>query len=206
MVVEQLHARSMWSLPRRAGHAAARIPRSSSFDVISMPARFRDATARILRRARRPRAVDVRLADKLSFVLGVCGCSLTQWVFSDAPQRMWLLYSLAIGPLVALRLWMYLPSRMSLFLLDFCYLTQVLLLVHIHLLPCSRRLHYALFSLCTGPLALAVVAWRNSLVFHSIDKARACTAHARARPGARRPFVRPRGAAPAHRRSLRDRR
>ncbi|KAJ1615845.1 hypothetical protein T492DRAFT_918794 [Pavlovales sp. CCMP2436] len=135
-----------------------------------MPARFREATARILRRASQQRAVDVRLADKLSFVIGVFGCSLTQWVFSDVPERMWLLFSLAIVPLLVIRLHMYMAVKLQLFLLDFCYLCLLLVLVHIHLLPCNRRLHFALFSLTSGPLAIATVAWRNSLVFHSVDK------------------------------------
>lgn len=132
--------------------------------------RFGATAARILRRARRPRAVDVRLADKLSYVLGVCGCSLTQGVFVQAPEHMWLLYALAIGPLLAVRTAMYRAARQAIFMLDFCYAVQALLLLHIFKLPCSRGLHFALFALSSGPLALAIVAWRNSLVFHSIDK------------------------------------
>jgi hypothetical protein len=174
MVLERRHSKSLWSLPVFRAHdaapdALAAIPRSLSFQL-SVPTRFRTAAARIMQRAKRPRAVDVRLADKASFVLGVLGCSLAQWVFSDFPEQMGLLFTALIPPLVLLRLHMYTAARMQLFLLDFCYLTLALVLVHIHLLPCNRPLHLALFSLTSGPLAFAIVAWRNSLVFHSIDK------------------------------------
>jgi hypothetical protein len=138
--------------------------------VARVPVRIREATARAVRRARQPRAVDVRLVDKLSFAWGVLGCSLTQWVFSDCPERMWLLYSVSVVPLLLVRLRMYWAARMQLFMLDFCYLVQMLLLAHIFLFPCSRALHLALFALASGPIGLAIVAWRNSLVFHSMDK------------------------------------
>jgi hypothetical protein len=36
--------------------------------------------------------------------------------------------------------------------------------------PDSITLEKAMFSICNGPIAGAVVMWRNSLVFHSMDK------------------------------------
>lgn len=146
-------APAAWRPRHAAGREAAR--------------RWREAAVRALRA---PRAVHVRIADKFSFFLGVVGCSVTQWVFLDAPEWMGVLYTCAIFPLLALRYSMYAARRMHYFLLDFCYFVQALLLLHVHVLPCDRRLHFALFALTTGPIGLAVLAWRNSLVFHSVDK------------------------------------
>ena len=41
---------------------------------------------------------------------------------------------------------------------------------HIYKYPENVSFAKAMFSICNGPLAVAVVMWRNSLVFHSMDK------------------------------------
>ena len=59
---------------------------------------------------------------------------------------------------------------MHYFLIDFCYLMNALLIFHVHFYPGSSALFLVCFAHCTGPMAFAVVAWRNSCVFHSLDK------------------------------------
>jgi len=49
---------------------------------------------------------------------------------------------------------------------------------HIHLYPESRLLFQILFSLATGPVTFAIMAWRNSLVFHSLDRLTTVAVHA----------------------------
>ena len=67
---------------------------------------------------------------------------------------------------------MYHRDKMHYFLIDFCYFMNALLLFHLHFYPGSAALFHVCFAHCTGPMAFAVVAWRNSCVFHSLDKAR----------------------------------
>ena len=49
-------------------------------------------------------------------------------------------------------------------------LQKVLMLVQMYKYPSNGQLGRALFSIASGPLAGAIVMWRNSLVFHSMDK------------------------------------
>ena len=53
---------------------------------------------------------------------------------------------------------------------DFCYASNASCLVQLLAYPTSSRLFQANFLLTTGPLAMAVPTWRNSLVFHSLDR------------------------------------
>jgi len=55
-------------------------------------------------------------------------------------------------------------------LYDFCYFANLLVLLFLHVFPHSRALFLVAFSFSLGPLAWAIPTWRNSLVFHSLDK------------------------------------
>jgi hypothetical protein len=55
-------------------------------------------------------------------------------------------------------------------LLDFCYITNGLALAHLFLAPASPYLFEAVFLLANGPVLWAILAWRNSMVFHDPDK------------------------------------
>ncbi|KAL9642584.1 hypothetical protein ABK040_011149 [Willaertia magna] len=56
------------------------------------------------------------------------------------------------------------------FLLDFCYLGNLLLMFYLFFYYSSPHLFLLCFVTSCGPLAWAIVMWRNSLVFHSLDK------------------------------------
>ena len=59
------------------------------------------------------------------------------------------------------------------FLFDFCYFTNILLLIYLWLIPpglFAGNMFVVLFCFANGPLLWAVALWRNSLVFHSVDK------------------------------------
>lgn len=63
------------------------------------------------------------------------------------------------------------------FLFDFCYFANALLLVYIWILPNEPILFSICFLFANGPLAWAVPLWKNSLVFHSLDKLTSCFIH-----------------------------
>lgn len=56
------------------------------------------------------------------------------------------------------------------FLFDLCYYITILNFVYIWILPGSATLLVACYCLSHGSLASAVITWRNSLVFHDVDK------------------------------------
>lgn len=53
---------------------------------------------------------------------------------------------------------------------DFCYFANCMCILYVLLFWGNARFFFVIFTLCNGPLAWAIVAWRNSLVFHSLDK------------------------------------
>ena len=56
------------------------------------------------------------------------------------------------------------------FLADLCYFVNFLLVLSIWFFPQSKRLFISTYCLAFGNNAVAIAMWRNSLVFHSLDK------------------------------------
>lgn len=50
---------------------------------------------------------------------------------------------------------------------DLCYFVNLLTLIYLWICPSSTILFTVCYMLSHGPLGLAIVFWRNSLVFHS---------------------------------------
>jgi Protein of unknown function (DUF2838) len=85
-------------------------------------------------------------------------------------HHQWLLYTWLVVPLLLARFVIYRRAKFHYFMLDWCYFCQVLLLVYVHVFPSSPVLFQAVFAVANGPLVIAIVMWRNSLVFHDLDK------------------------------------
>jgi len=79
-------------------------------------------------------------------------------------------YTFLIVPLLVLRYYFYHKAKYQYFMLDFCYFAQIILLAYLYLFPTSSAMFQIVFALSNGPLALGTVMWRNSLVFHDLDK------------------------------------
>jgi hypothetical protein len=76
-----------------------------------------------------------------------------------------------------LRFFSYKQKAYHYFLFDLCYYVTILNFIYIWLLPGSASLLVACYCLSHGSLASAVITWRNSLVFHDIDKVRTPSPH-----------------------------
>merc|ERR1712165_691038 len=59
-------------------------------------------------------------------------------------------------------------------MLDFCYFMQISVITQTLLFPPTSAFGAAWFkanfALSHGPIAIAILAWQNSMVFHSLDK------------------------------------
>lgn len=53
---------------------------------------------------------------------------------------------------------------------DLCYFVNIMLLLAVWVFPNSRRLIISAYCLSYGNNAWAIAMWRNSMVFHSLDK------------------------------------
>ncbi|EST08218.1 Protein of unknown function DUF2838 [Kalmanozyma brasiliensis GHG001] len=112
----------------------------------------------------------VRLRDKISFVVGVCNLVVSSLVFALRPEWIPQLYSLLALYFLPLRVWSYTSKKWHYFLFDFCYFLNVANLMFIWVFPRSEFLFTVCYCAAHGPLAFSVATWRNSLVFHSLEK------------------------------------
>eukprot|EP01133_Synstelium_polycarpum_P007579 gene7579-8870_t len=118
----------------------------------------------------------LRLMDKFAYTAGLFILFISEFVMIRAPQYMYLWYTILIFPLMAIRFVMYHRSKYHYFMLDFCYLCQFFLIFYLFGSDLvlgsdkSPALFKLVFALSNGPLAWGTVVWRNSLVFHDVDK------------------------------------
>ena len=115
-------------------------------------------------------AKHVRLRDKVSFLLGVMTMVMTPLVCALKPAWTVPLYTLFSSFLLPFRIWQYTQRKWTYFLFDYCYLINTLNLVYLWVLPQSEFLFTVCYCAALGPLAFSVATWRNSAVFHSVDK------------------------------------
>eukprot|EP01063_Lacrimia_lanifica_P034931 TRINITY_DN6558_c3_g1_i1.p1 TRINITY_DN6558_c3_g1~~TRINITY_DN6558_c3_g1_i1.p1 ORF type:complete len:400 (+),score=130.18 TRINITY_DN6558_c3_g1_i1:59-1258(+) len=118
----------------------------------------------------------LRKKDIFAFCLGVFGIMITEYVMLIHPTLLWVWYCALMPPLLLARFLLYRKKKMQYFMIDFCYLMQLLLCVELLAYP-SDALFKLNFMFSQGPLAIAVIAWRNSLVFHSLDRVTSCFIH-----------------------------
>ncbi|KAL9543374.1 hypothetical protein PS6_009305 [Mucor atramentarius] len=102
----------------------------------------------------------VRLHDKVSFVVGVARLPVCIPVY----------YTVQLCYLITLRFFVYKSKQWHYFFFDLCYYVNLLTLLFLWVFPSSTLLYTAAFTLTNGPVLWAIITWRNSLVFHSLDK------------------------------------
>jgi len=79
-------------------------------------------------------------------------------------------YSIQLLYFMPIRYLTYHKRGYQYFMADLCYFVNLLLLLSIWVFPNSRRLMISTYCLAYGNNAWAIAMWRNSLVFHSLDK------------------------------------
>ncbi|KAF9290974.1 hypothetical protein BGZ68_005561 [Mortierella alpina] len=112
----------------------------------------------------------VRFMDKVAFTLGMFECCCTPWMVSQYPEWIPFVHTVQAMILIVVRGFLYKKKAWHYFLLDMCYFVNVAVIAYLYLFPQSQALFGAVWLLSHGPLAFAIVTWRNSLVLHSLDK------------------------------------
>lgn len=115
-------------------------------------------------------AKTVQLRDKVSFVVGVGNACVAPALALRYPNSIPSYYSVQLVVLLILRYVIYRSRRWHYFIFDLCYFVNLLTMAFIWWMPTSTSLFAAAFTLTNGPVAWAIITWRNSLVFHSLDK------------------------------------
>lgn len=125
----------------------------------------------------------IRSVDKLAFSSGVLLCAGLQHCLEHSIARITGVYVTLIPVLLVLRYFLWRKRKWEIFLADFCYFVNCLLMASILFLDVEKppswapRLWQCLFVFSVGPVGIATVVWRCSLVFHSIDKVTTVLVH-----------------------------
>jgi hypothetical protein len=115
--------------------------------------------------------------EKISFMLGVANIFITAMCLTTSARAMIYWYTIKFVVMISARAVMYKRKGHHYFLFDFCYFGNSLLLLYLWAFPHSSTLFSVVFFFANGPLAWAVPLWKNSLVFHSLDKLTSCFIH-----------------------------
>ncbi|CAI4212437.1 unnamed protein product [Parascedosporium putredinis] len=112
----------------------------------------------------------ITLREKISFICGVMNIFISGFLIGGYPEYFHLWYTAQLLYFMPIRIFTYKRRGYHYFLADLCYFVNLLLMLSLWCFPGSKRLFTAVYCLAFGNNAVAIIMWRNSLVFHSFDK------------------------------------
>ncbi|KAI1436040.1 hypothetical protein GGR50DRAFT_266127 [Xylaria sp. CBS 124048] len=112
----------------------------------------------------------ITLREKISFICGVVNIFFSGYLIGAYPEYFHLWYTAQLVYFMPIRFYSYHKRGYHYFLADLCYFVNFLLFTSIWLFPGSKRLFISAYCLAFGNNAVAIIMWRNSLVFHDFDK------------------------------------
>ncbi|KAK5711967.1 hypothetical protein LTR17_018175 [Elasticomyces elasticus] len=115
-------------------------------------------------------AKTVTLKEKISFVSAVVNIFISAYMIGAFPEYFHYWYTVQLLYFMPIRWYSYHKIGFHYFLADLCYFVNLLLVLSIWFFPQSKRLFISTYCLAFGNNAVAIAMWRNSLVFHSLDK------------------------------------
>jgi len=192
-------------LRRRLKAARAKLQKAASQPVKKVTHFSVKATRKMLTGSTDKRVRDfvvmprvVRVLDKYTFTWGIMGMLLTQAIVLDNPSWFRYYFIIVMSPLLALRVVLFQRTKQQYFLLDYCYwvngLGFALVLFPTLIQNIGKQMYpnttgdgaaelltdilwQIFFISANGPLFFAMIAWNNSLVFHSVDKVTSTYVH-----------------------------
>ena len=130
--------------------------------------RMRDSVDRLGARWNDTKAVTLR--EKVSFIAGVLNVFISGYLIGAHPDLFYYWFTAQLCYFMPIRYYTYRQRGYHYFLADMCYFVNFLLLLMIWVAPQSTRLFISTYCLANGNNAVAIAMWRNSMVFHSLDK------------------------------------
>lgn len=131
--------------------------------------------------------------DENAFTLGVVNLCFSAWLVGAYPQCFWCYHAVKIPVLLSYKLYLNTMVKKQLFLLDFCYVINYLSVIYYAFCLLKKNvpaMHEAnglnflgplvfrcLFGVATGPMAMAIPAFRNSLVLHDWNQVAVLATH-----------------------------
>ncbi|KAL8663973.1 MAG: hypothetical protein Q9202_003390 [Teloschistes flavicans] len=130
--------------------------------------RMRDSVDRLGTRWSDTKAVSAR--EKLSFIAGVLNIFISGYLIGARPDLFFYWFTVQLCYFMPIRYYTYHQRGYHYFLADLCYFVNLLMLLTVWVAPQSKRLFISTYCLAYGNNAVAIAMWRNSMVFHSLDK------------------------------------
>jgi hypothetical protein len=130
--------------------------------------RMRHSVDRLNQRWKESLTVTAR--EKASFIAAVMNIFVSGYLVGCHPDFFPHWYTGQLLYFMPIRFFTYHKKGYHYFLADLCYYVNILVVMSVWLFPQSKRLFIATYCLCMGNNAVAIIMWRNSLVFHSMDK------------------------------------
>ena len=130
--------------------------------------RMRDSVDRLASRWNDAKAVTAR--EKISFIAGVLNIFISGYLIGALPEMFYYWFTAQLCYFMPIRYYTYHKRGYHYFLADMCYFVNLLLLLTVWVAPQSKRLFISTHCLAYGNNAVAIAMWRNSMVFHSLDK------------------------------------
>ncbi|KAF4554084.1 Hypothetical protein D9617_5g069600 [Elsinoe fawcettii] len=130
--------------------------------------RMRDNVDRMTKRWNDAKYVTAR--EKASFIGGTLNIFISGYLIGAFPEYFHYWYTAQLLYFMPIRWYTYHKIGFHYFLADLCYFVNFLMVLCIWFFPNSKRLFISTFCLAFGNNAVAIAMWRNSLVFHSLDK------------------------------------
>lgn len=105
--------------------------------------------------------------DKVVYTLGVVNVAFTAFFWGRYPEHFYLWHSPKMVLYIAHRWYTFRQQNQHYLLYDFCYWANALSLLYCWLVPTNSLVFQILFVCSNGPLAWSVLAFSQSLIFHS---------------------------------------
>ena len=112
----------------------------------------------------------VTAREKLSFISSVLNIFISGYLIGAWPAGFYYWFTLQVAYFMPIRYFTYHRKGYHYFLFDLCYFVNLLTMLSIWAFPRSKRLFISTYCLAYGNNAVAIAMWRNSMVFHSLDK------------------------------------
>jgi Protein of unknown function (DUF2838) len=164
---ERIKSSSMNAKERAVKEWRKRIPTADE-QLEKYRARMKSSVDRLGRRWRDTAAVTLR--EKMSFIAGVLNVFISGYLIGAQPSTFYYWFTAQLCYFMPLRFYTYHKKGYHYFLADLCYFVNLLTVLTIWVFPNSKRLFISTYCLAYGNNAIAIAMWRNSMVFHSLDK------------------------------------
>lgn len=164
---EKLRSTSKNARDRVVGEWKRRVPTADE-QLEKYRRRMKTGVERLSRRWNAASAVTLR--EKISFIAGVLNIFISGYLLGSHPEYFYIWFSAQLAYFMPIRFYRYRSIGYHYFLADLCYFVNLLCMLSLWGFPKSKRLFISTFCLVFGNNAVAIAMWRNSMVFHSMDK------------------------------------